>query len=57
MKVLNVYRSTPDDITKKLVEVVSEGTEASSFDLNNASPDYSKLVDMIFEADKTYTWW
>jgi len=57
MKILNVYRSAPDATTKKLVEIVTEGREATSFDLNVATPDYSNLVDMIFAADQTICWW
>ena len=57
MKILNVYRSAPDDTTTKLVEIVSEGNEAQSFDLNVEAPDYDKLVDMVFDAEKTYCWW
>jgi len=57
MKILNVYRSEPDDTTKKLVEIVSEGREASSFDLNVDAPDYGQLVDMVFGADQTICWW
>ena len=57
MKILHVYRSVADDTTKKLVEIVSEGRETESFDLNVTSPDYSQLVDMIFAADQTICWW
>ncbi|MDA8418130.1 MAG: hypothetical protein M0Z90_03770 [Desulfobacteraceae bacterium] len=57
MKILHAYRSAPDATTKKLVEIVSEGRETESFDLNVANPDYSKLVDMIFAADQTICWW
>lgn len=57
MKILNVYRSEPDDTTKKLVEIVSRDREADSFDLNVDDPDYSALVDKIFEADQTICWW
>lgn len=57
MKLLNVYRSEPDDTTKKLVDIVSEGNDTESFDLNVDSPDYDKLVDMVFDADKTICWW
>ncbi len=57
MKILHVYRNTPTDDTKKLVEIVSEGRETESFDLNVDSPDYGKLVDMVFEADQTICWW
>lgn len=57
MKILNVYRSAPDETTKKLVEIVSEGREAESFDLNVDAPNYDNLVDMIFDADQTICWW
>jgi len=57
MKLLHVYRSEPNDDTKKLVEIVSEGRDAESFNLNVESPDYDKLVDMVFAADQTICWW
>ena len=57
MKVLNVYRSEPDETTKKLAEIVSRDREADSFDLNVDSPDYDQLVDKIMDADKTICWW
>jgi len=57
MKVLNVYRSQPDETTKKLVEIVSRDREADSFDLNVDTPDYDQLVDKIMAADKTICWW
>ena len=57
MKILNVYRSEPDESTKKLVEIVSRDRESDSFDLNVDSPDYDQLVDKIMAADKTICWW
>lgn len=57
MKVLNVYRSEPDATVKKLVEIVSRDRESDSFNLNTESPDYSALVDKIFAADQTISWW
>ena len=57
MKILNVYRSAPDDTTKKLVEIVTRDRESDSFDLNVDNPDYDALVDKIFEADQTICWW
>ena len=57
MKLLNVYRNAPNDDTKKLVEIVSEGNETESFSLYDGDPDYDKLVDMVFDADKTICWW
>ena len=57
MKVLNVYRSEPDETTKKLVEIVTRDRESDSFDLNVDNPDYDQLVDKIMDADKTICWW
>lgn len=57
MKLLNVYRSEPTDDTKKLVEIVSEGREVESFDLNVENPDYSALLDKVFAVDQTICWW
>jgi len=57
MKILNVYRSEPDDTVQKLVEIVTRDRETDSFDLYTDSPDYDALVDKIFDADQTICWW
>ena len=50
MKILNVYRSQPDEVVEKLVEIVTRDRESDS-------PDYDALVDKIFSADQTICWW
>ena len=57
MKILNVYRSEPDDTVKKLVEIVTRDRESDTFNLYADSPDYDLLVDKIFAADQTISWW
>lgn len=57
MKILNVYRSEPDDTTKKLVEIVTRDRESDEFYLNVEKPDYDQLVEKIFAADQTISWW
>ncbi len=57
MKILNVYRSEPDEAVKKLVEIVTRDREEDTFDLGVDSPDYDALVDKIFDADQTICWW
>ena len=57
MKILNVYRSEPDEATKKLVEIVSRDRESDSFDLNVDSPDYDQLLEKMMAADQTISWW
>jgi len=57
MKILHVYRSAPSETTQKLVQIVSEGRESESFDLNMDNPDYNALVDLVLAADQTICWW
>lgn len=57
MKILNIYKSEPDDTVKKLVEIVTRDRESESFDLTVDNPDYNALVDKIFAADQTICWW
>ena len=57
MNTLHVLKSEPDDTTKELMRLLSEGEEATEFELYNGRPDYGKLIDMIFEHDKVISWW
>ena len=57
MKILHVYRSAPSETTKKLVDIVSEGRDSDTFDLNVDNPDYDALVDKVLAADQTICWW
>jgi len=57
MKILNVYRSEPDDVTKKLIEIVTRDRESDEFYLNVVKPDYDQLIEKIFAADQTISWW
>lgn len=57
MKILNIYKSEPDATVKKLVEIVGRDREVDSFDLTVEKPDYDALVEKIFSADQTISWW
>ena len=57
MKILNVYRSQPDETVQQLVEIVNRDRDVDTFDLTVDSPDYDNLVDKIFDADQTICWW
>jgi len=57
MKILNIYRSEPDETVQKLVEIVTRERDSESFELFADNPDYEGLVDKIFEADQTICWW
>ena len=57
MKFLHILKSEPDDNTKTLMEILSEDEESTLFPLYEGEPDYQKLIDMVFEHDKTISWW
>lgn len=57
MKILHVYRSEPTEDTKKLVEILNRDRDAREFKLYTSNPNYDMLVQMIFEADQTVSWW
>ncbi len=57
MKILHVYRSEPNDETNKLVEILSRDRDAMEFKLYVNDPNYDTLVQMIFDADQTVSWW
>lgn len=57
MKILNIYRSEPDETTKKLVDIVIRDRESDYFDLNIDNPDYDALVEKIYSADQVISWW
>ncbi len=57
MRILHIYKTEPDDTTKTLVNILSEGKEVTEFELFKDGVDYDKLLDLIFEHDKVVTWW
>ncbi|MBN1831156.1 MAG: hypothetical protein JW896_03510 [Deltaproteobacteria bacterium] len=57
MKILHILKSEPDDNTNTLIRIISEGEECVLFPLYKGEQDYEKLIDLIFECDKTISWW
>ncbi|MCS7278668.1 MAG: hypothetical protein NZ530_01240 [Thermodesulfobacteriaceae bacterium] len=63
MKILCVYRHKAvkeSSEVKKIIELLKEkGDEIIEFDLFLAQSDndYDRLIDLIWEADKTISWW
>jgi hypothetical protein len=57
MKILNIVRSAPDDLEKKLIKTFSKGKENKVITLYEGDVDWSALVDDIFSYDKTLCWW
>jgi hypothetical protein len=63
MKILSVYRhkaSAENEDIKKIVSKLKEkGNEVVEFNLFEAKgeADFDRLIDLIFEADKTISWW
>ena len=57
MKLLHILKSSPDECTRTLMDIISQGEETTEVSLNDEATDYDKLVDLIFENDKVITWW
>jgi len=57
MKILHIFKTEPDDTTKTLVNILSEGKEANEFELFKEEGDSDNLLDLIFKHDKVIIWW
>lgn len=57
MKILQIFRSEPDEAVKQLSESISRNEDASSVSLYAGNVDWSQLVDDIFSHDKVVCWW
>jgi hypothetical protein len=56
-KVLNIVRSAPDDLEKKLIDAFSEGQGDKVILLYEGEVNWSLLVDEIFSYDQVICWW
>lgn len=59
MTTLHILKSNPEDATESLINILSNGKDATRFPLYEGKPDYGKLIDLIFEHDhnKVFSWW
>ena len=57
MKILQILKSEPDAVIKKLMEPVSKDNEARQFEMYQGDVDYDKLVELVFENDTVICWW
>jgi len=57
MKILQIYRTEPNDDVKTLVEILNRDRDADEFKLYGDNPNYDELVAKIFDADKNVCWW
>ncbi|UCF82461.1 MAG: hypothetical protein JSV50_14855 [Desulfobacteraceae bacterium] len=59
MKILHILKTEPDNNTKNLMNTLGEsrGKETTVFALFDERADYEKLIDLIFEHEKIFSWW
>ncbi|MCK4816611.1 hypothetical protein KA005_12650 [bacterium] len=57
MKILHILKTEPDKNVESLINIISQGEEASIFKLYDERVDYEKFIDLVFEHDKTISWW
>ena len=52
MKLLHILKTEPDENTKVLMDLLSEGNESTVYGLYGDEAEYEKLIDLIFEHEK-----
>ena len=59
MKILHILKTEPDNNTKSLMNALGEQQvkETNVFALFDERADYEKLIDLIFEHEKIFSWW
>jgi hypothetical protein len=57
MKTLHILKTEPDNNTRALIDSISQGEESAIFRMYDENVDYEKLIELIFEYDKTVSWW
>jgi hypothetical protein len=57
MKLLHILKSTPDETTRTLMDLVSEEADATVFRLYEGAADYEALIDAVFGHDRVISWW
>jgi len=57
MKVLQIFRSEPDETVGQLSEITFKDDDVSRVDLYTENVDWPQLVDAIFSNDKVVCWW
>ncbi|MBN1832914.1 MAG: hypothetical protein JW896_12480 [Deltaproteobacteria bacterium] len=57
MKLLHILKSAPDERTRALINIISQGEETTEVSLYDEAADYYRLVDLIFDNDKIITYW
>ncbi len=59
-KKLHIFNTPPDDLQRTLVCALSLGyncIQIPLFEMDDQSPDYDELIDLIFECEEVITWW
>ena len=58
MKVLNIFRSRPEEKFKSLADSITYGGEVEEIHLYDMEEvDYDVLLELIFANDRVYSWW
>ena len=57
MKLLHILKSEPDENNKTLIDILSEGQNTTVFPLYEEQVNYEELIDLIFDHEKTISWW
>ncbi len=56
MKILHILKRSPDESTRKIIDIQKSGNEVTVVELYKGGVDHSKLVQDVFSHDKVFTW-
>lgn len=56
MKILNIMKKTPDESTRKIIELQASGNEVKTVELYKGGVSYDKLIADVFAYDKIFCW-
>jgi hypothetical protein len=57
MKILHVFRHSPDEEIKELVAITSRERETTEFSLYQSPVDYKRLLELVLNHDQVISWW
>ena len=57
MRTLHILKSEPDQNTQTLMDILCQDQDFTVLRLYEDPADYEQLIDLIFEHDRTISWW
>ena len=56
MNILHIFRNPPDDLVRSIIPAAEPLDQITEVNINDAAKDYDRLLDLVMENDKVFTW-